>query len=251
MSATATLLDAPKDNLIRMVVRAPELRQEDGDEGRTLVGYASVFNAPAEIWSWEGRFLETFLPGAFKRTLRNNGDKIKVLFNHGFDPSIGDKPLGKPAVMREDDAGLWVEVPFSRTSYNEDLLALVRDGAIDGMSITFSIVKDSWEYPEDELPRRTIKEVKLYEFGPVTWPAYEATTTGIRNREDFKLWQGLNQDQRNQIKEMSRTSMATPSSDPADEPALNPDDPQSHSSVRTALIRAVIAHELKRRQLVA
>ena len=36
-------------------------------------------------------------------------DRIKLLFQHGNDPMVGDKPLGRPRILREDDHGLYVE----------------------------------------------------------------------------------------------------------------------------------------------
>lgn len=195
-----TLIDepvAPRENLVRMNNSWPcELRVSPDGDGRTLVGYAAMFNKPATINSWEGNFREVIAPGAFARTLKNNGQQIKVLFNHGMDPSIGDKPLGRAAEMLEDDRGLYIEVPLSRTSYNDDLIALLSDGAIDGMSFRFSVPKggDTWDYPEKGLPTRTLTEVKLFELGPVTFPAYQATSAGVRSREEFSIWRDLPED---------------------------------------------------------
>lgn len=160
-----------------------------GTVGR-LVGYAAVFDTDTTINSWEGNFRERIDRGAFRNTLAERGDRVKVLFNHGFDPSIGDKPLGKPDTMREDETGLWVEVPLDDTSYNRDLVASLRSGALDGQSFRFSVKRDTWDdEPQDGgLPIRTLQELKLYEFGPVTFPAYEATTAGVRAREAYVAW---------------------------------------------------------------
>lgn len=186
----------PRDDLIRMVelpVADIEFRANDDEDSHslgTLHGYAAVFNEDTVINSWEGNFVERIAPGAFGKTLKERGSKIKVLFNHGFDPSIGDKPLGKPTRMEEDKRGLVVEVPLDDTSYNRDLLASLRSGALDGMSFRFSVTKEEWEdkSEDNELPVRTLKEVKLYEFGPVTFPAYEATTAGVRGRQAYDLY---------------------------------------------------------------
>lgn len=156
----------------------------------TMFGYAAVFGVDTVIDSWEGRFVERIAPGAFADTLASRGDQVKVLFNHGFDPSVGDKPLGKPTRMEEDRKGLAVEVPLDETSYNRDIAASLRSGALDGMSFRFSVTDESWDEPEDKkaLPVRTIKGVELYEFGPVTFPAYEATSAGVRSRAAYAEW---------------------------------------------------------------
>ena len=179
-----------RDDLIRMVdIPTAEVEFRAADDGGlgTLAGYAAVFNSDTVIDSWEGRFVERLAPGSFAKTLKDRGDKVKVLFNHGFDPSIGDKPLGKPKVMREDKRGLYVEVPLDDTSYNRDLVASLRSGALDGMSFRFTVVREEID-ESDDLPVRTLREVKLFEFGPVTFPAYEATTAGVRAREAYQAW---------------------------------------------------------------
>lgn len=215
--------NAPRDNLIRSA-EIIEMRGE-GDEQRTLTGYAAVFNADTEINSWEGNFIERIAPGAFRKTLRERKDDIQILFNHGMDPQIGDKPLGRASVMKEDSRGLFVEVPLSRTSYNEDIRELLADGAIRGMSFRFAVVKETWETPKRGLPVRTIDEAKLYEVGPVTFPAYAATSAGVRSREELSIWRSLTDEKRAAIEQVLATSPeATGEAGdevPADEPVVD------------------------------
>jgi len=160
-------------------------------DGRTLVGYPIVFDTWTTINSYEGQFRERIAPGAVTKTLSENAGSVKVLFNHGMDPQIGDKPLGRATVQQVDSRGLYVEVPLSDTSYNNDLIALMRDGALDGMSFRFSVVNEQWDTPKGGLPERTITELRLFEYGPVTFPAYEATTVGIRAANEFSVWRDL------------------------------------------------------------
>ena len=51
------------------------------------------------------------------------------------------------------------------------------------MSFRFRVLGESWQEEKDKLPLRTISEVELYEVGPVVWPAYDATSVGVRSRE--------------------------------------------------------------------
>lgn len=190
-------MDTPRDDLFRaQMVMRPTIREaEDGSGLGVLYGYAAITNQWTEIESWEGHFMERLAPGAFRKTLRERGARVKVLLNHGYDPTIGDKPLGVPTVLREDDNGLYHETPLIDTSYNRDVAEMIRSGAIDGQSFRFSVVEDSWnDEPEPSpdnpkgLPERTIRSVKLYEIGPVTFPAYEATTLGIRSAAAYAHW---------------------------------------------------------------
>src|SRR4051812_38962522 len=100
----------PRDELVRAVRASGELRSADGGMP-TLYGHFTPFNVWTEIDSWyEGNFLERIVPGAFKKTFREMTPK--VLFQHGGDPQIGDKVLGPPEELREEDVGPYYEVPL-------------------------------------------------------------------------------------------------------------------------------------------
>lgn len=185
------MTDYPRENLIRM---SPLVSVDATDDGmRTLTGVPIVFDQWTEINGWEGRFKERIAPGALNKTLTERGDKVKVLFNHGYDPQIGEKPLGKPSVMDVRSEGLYVEVPLADTAYNRDLQALIDVGALDGMSFRFGVVADEWDNLEGDMPERTITELRLYELGPVTFPAYEATTVGVRSRSEYEDYRARRQ----------------------------------------------------------
>ena len=178
-----TTIDGRHDSFVRMTTDRFGI-QEDGN---TLYGYLAVFNQDTRIKNWEGDFTERIAPGAFAKTLDERGDRIKILYDHGLDPSVGNKPLGKPSVMREDDHGLYVEVPLDDTSYNRDLKASLASGAIDGMSFRFSPVREEWN-EDTEPPTPTLSEIILHEGGPVTFPAYEGASAGIRSADDLQAW---------------------------------------------------------------
>ena len=139
---------------------------------------------------WEGRFLEQVEAGAFAKTIAESRERIKVLYDHGFDPQIGNKVLGPIDDLREDpDAAVGV-VPLFDTSYNRDLLPGLNAG-VYGSSFRFVVIKDEWndepgvsEANPKGIPERTIKEVRLMEFGPVTFPANPDATAGVRSTTD-------------------------------------------------------------------
>jgi HK97 family phage prohead protease len=178
-----------RDTLVRGVFPLA-LRAVEG-QMPTLYGHFAVFNRWTEINSaWEGQFMESISPGAFRNTFINNRKNMRVLFNHGKDPSVGDKVLGPIAELREDDEGAYYEVPLLDTTYNRDLLPGLEAG-LYGASFRFSVMKEAMnqkptrsESNPDGLPERTIQEVRLSEFGPVTFPAYADATAGIRSLTD-------------------------------------------------------------------
>ena len=183
----------PREGL-RAIFPGAELRDAEADGGMpTMTGHFAVFNQWTEINSVvEGRFMERIAPGAFARTFNNNRDKMRVTFQHGRDPQLGDKPLGPISELREDGKGAYYEVPLLDTSYNKDLLPALQAG-LYGSSFRFNVLKDEWN-PNSKskvsatnpsgLPERTLTEVNVPEFGPVTFPAYSGASAGVRSLTD-------------------------------------------------------------------
>lgn len=181
----------PRENIVRAIMPGVELRAAEDGNGKTLRGHFSVFNEWTEIRSiWEGNFMERIAPGAFKKTFQENARNIKVLFDHGHDPSIGNKPLGPIRSLEEDELGARYEVDLLDTSYNRDLLPGLEAG-LYGASFRFRVMREdinddpgASDHNPAGLPERTIKEVSVAEFGPVTFPAYASATAGVRSLTD-------------------------------------------------------------------
>lgn len=168
-------MKAPKNNVCR--ARPFELRGAAGD-GFTLEGYAAVFDSPTRIDSWEGTFDETLVRGAFAKTI---GERMPVLqFDHGHDARTGSVPIGAIEKLSEDDHGLFVRARLHDNATVEPIRQAIASGAIDGMSFRFRVLREEWDESRD-IPQRTIREVDLFELGPVVFPAYEATTVGVRS----------------------------------------------------------------------
>lgn len=182
----------PRDGIVRARPQAVELRSSEDENGLpTLAGHFAVFNTFTEINSlYEGHFLERISPGAFKKTINDQRGDIKVLFQHGHDPHIADKPLGKIKVLEEDERGARYEVEMIDTSYNRDLLPGLEAG-LYGASFRFRVIREEFDkepersdYNPEGIPERTVQELQLYEFGPVTFPAYPNATAGVRSLTD-------------------------------------------------------------------
>jgi HK97 family phage prohead protease len=200
MSDSQNSAPPPRDSLFRAVFPgvAVEDRAGDGDGMPVLRGHFAVFNQWTEINSvFEGHFLERVSPGAFAKTFKENRDNMRVLFQHGRDPQIGDKPLGMIDDVSEDDTGARYSVPLFDTSYNRDLVPGLRAGAY-GASFRFRVTREAFnrtpeasEFNPDSLPERTIQEASVSEFGPVTFPAYAGATAGVRSLTDEFLIQAF------------------------------------------------------------
>lgn len=177
--------DAPKALVTRA---APFTTRATDDDGFTLEGYAAVFDTPTRIDSWEGRFDEQIARGAFSKTLSER--KPVMQFDHGHDIATGSVPIAAIESIREDDHGLFVRARMFDNPRVEPIRQAIAGGAIDGMSFRFRVTRESWDESRD-VPMRTIKELSLFELGPVVFPAYEATSVGVRS-----LLAGLDDTQR-------------------------------------------------------
>lgn len=165
--------------------------EESGDaEGRTLFGHFARFNEWTEINSYfEGRFMERIAPGAFKKTFRDNLASMRILLQHGKDPMMGLKPIAEPQVLREDEAGAYYEARLF-DGLPEFIVDGIRSGQY-GASFQFEPMREEWvEEPGESdhnpmgLPERTLKELRVPEFGPVAWGAYQNATAGVRSLTD-------------------------------------------------------------------
>lgn len=189
--ATAVVQEQPPEADERAELRA------DAGASPVMVLRFSAFGAWYEISSWyEGRFLERILPGAFVKTIAERGDRVKILFNHGADFFIGDKILGVPQLLEERLDGAYAEVPMLDTSYNRDLIPGLEAGGY-GSSFMFNVMDEVWvhepepsEHNPEGLPERSILQVRLFEAGPVTWPASHAATAGMRSVAGLTDWYG-------------------------------------------------------------
>jgi HK97 family phage prohead protease len=181
----------PREGLIRATRADLEVRAAGDGEPARLAGHFAVFNTWTEINSaWEGQFLERIAPGAFRKTLSENGSNIKLLLEHGQDPQVGQKPLGRFTVLEEDETGARYEADLYDTPYVSQLLPALRDGMY-GASFRFRVLREDIvdspepsDYNPKGLPERTIKEASVAEAGPVLWGAYPEATSQARSLTD-------------------------------------------------------------------
>ncbi|HEX5422780.1 MAG TPA: HK97 family phage prohead protease [Candidatus Acidoferrales bacterium] len=127
-----------------------------GPDG-TVEGYASLFG---EIDASR----DMVMKGAFAETLlRRNVRRVPMLFQH--DPA---EPVGIWYELREDARGLYARGKLiPDVTRGRELLSLIREGAIDGLSIGFRTVKGRID------PRTRVRRliaVDLWEISIVTFP---------------------------------------------------------------------------------
>ncbi len=126
------------------------------DDG-TFEGYASLFDR-------EDLGHDVIQPGAFRDSLAARGAaQIKMLFQH--NPS---EMIGVWEEIREDARGLYVRGRLMpAVARAREVLALMRAGALDGLSIGFKAVKARRDARSGV---RRLEKVDLWEISVVTFP---------------------------------------------------------------------------------
>lgn len=137
---------------------------EDGD-GRTLEGVAVPYGQIID--TWDGA--ETF-----DHDCRfDDIESAKLCYQHG-------ELIGRITGAESRDDGLHITARISDTQRGRDVVELLRDGALDSLSVGFIPL-------ENEMDKAGIthrKRVRLLETSVVSWPAYEsAKITGQRDME--------------------------------------------------------------------
>lgn len=170
--------------------RAYEVRASDDRDG--FDGHAATF------WAVDS-YATAMKPGAFRKTLKERGDRIPLLWQHW-----PDTPIGKPTTLKEDKTGLAFSASVTTdTRAGAEAMALLRDDVPLGMSFGFQTLKDRSATEDDPLDLtqqsglkpadvRVIEEVRLWELSLVTFPANDAATiTAVRSELELDALSSL------------------------------------------------------------
>lgn len=159
----------------------------EGDE--RITGLAAVFHRegePGTEYKLYDDFVERIMPGAFDRAIRERDD-CRALFNHDPDHVLGRTEAGT-LMLSIDARGLRYEIIPPDTQLARDLKTSIRRRDITGSSFAFTIEEQVFREIGDILYREIVS-VRLWDVAPVTFPAYESTTTEISQRSLDRLAQ--------------------------------------------------------------
>lgn len=168
-----------RSSALELCVRAFgfEWDERAAGDGRTLEGYAAVFNSPTKIRDVGGDFEETILPGAFSRSLKT---RMPILqWDHGKDPRVGTVPIGAIQDLAEDSKGLHVRARLFDNNVVEPVRQAIEARAVRGMSFRFGVPKNGDEWPTRD--KRNVRDADVHELGPVAFPAYDTTSVSVRS----------------------------------------------------------------------
>lgn len=127
----------------------------DADEKAGIIkGYGSYFgNKDSDN--------DVIMKGAYKKTIAENGDRVKYLYQHDMN-----QPIGKMTELYEDDKGLVFVAEIAKTQLGNDVVELMKSGVITENSVGIMPMQKN-----NKSDYREITEVKLYEISAVTLAA--------------------------------------------------------------------------------
>lgn len=161
---------------VRLEVRAA------GSEQARIEGYASVTEAPYEMYDFLGSYTEVVRGGAFAKTLAEN-PQVQLLLNHG-GLSMAYTRAGTLR-LSEDSTGLHIAADVNTTRSDvRDMVSALADGNVDEMSFAFRVPagKSQWSPDYDQ---RDIVEVDIHrgDVSVVNFGANPATTAAVRAQD--------------------------------------------------------------------
>jgi len=154
----------------------------DGTENKRITGYASVFydgtpDTEYELWD-DTR--ERIMPGAFDRAIAE--DDVRALFNHDANMLLGRNKAGTLS-LRADKTGLAYDISPPDTEIGRSVAESIKRGDLSGSSFAFIVDKEEIR-SEGKMVIREVKAVRLFDVGPVTYPAYNSTDVAVRSMNE-------------------------------------------------------------------
>lgn len=162
---------------------ASEVRSliEEGQAAK-IIGNGAVFNSRSENL---GGFREIIMPGAFDNVLN---DDVRATFNHDPNFILGRSSSGTLRLNINAD-GLGYEIDAPETQTIRDLvLAPMTRGDIKESSFGFRVAQDGEEWLRDDegiVIRKIHMVSRLFDIGPVAFPAYQAASSAKRSLQQF------------------------------------------------------------------
>ena len=204
----------------------------------------------AHFWSVDS-YYTAMKPGAFKKTIREKGSRVPVLFHHE-----STRPIGKLAALKEDRDGLAFDAQIVTTIRDgAEAMELLRSDVPLGMSFGFQTIKSRPGTKDDPLdftqfkakPEdiQVIEEVRLWEVSLVTFPANErAEIANIRSVRDAELiGDVIERIRRGELEESHRALVAdlVDAYECADEPEPETSTPLAGKRTRRRDVEVMIA----------
>jgi HK97 family phage prohead protease len=157
-----------------------EMRAVEEDGKMIIEGYPIVYETYAPIWG----FREIIRKGAAAKALKT-ADEL-VLWDHESSQPMARRSNGTLGV-KEDDHGVFIRADVSKTVWGRNGYEAINNKVIDKMSFAFDVQDDKWHTDEVDgeqvMTREIFEFAQLYDYSPVSYPAYKQTIVNARSLE--------------------------------------------------------------------
>jgi len=157
--------------------------RRESDDGKIVEGYATIFNEPYELYSWNGyTVMEQIDERAFDEC-----DMSDVIMQYNHEGRVFARISNETLSLDVDDTGLHIRADLGGTELGRQLYEEIDGGYTDKMSFGFRVAEDKRETTEDHetgniTVLRTITKIeKLYDVSAVSIPANDATSISARS----------------------------------------------------------------------
>ena len=147
------------------------LQAEFTNDGNTLSGIIP-YDSPTTIHENGRTFTEVIRPGAFRSSMTSD---VIATFNHNPGRLLGRTSSGTLSLV---DGPSYLRFSVQLPESAADVRELVQRGDLKGASFTFS-VRSGGEHWQNGT--RELRDVNLFEIGPVVQPAYTASSLKLRS----------------------------------------------------------------------
>lgn len=106
---------------------------------------------------------DRILPGAFNKTIKENGPEGTQLIKHLLDHDK-TKAVGKILVLKEDSVGLYYESKAGRHTNGRDFLMMAEDGILNQHSFGYRVIKQQKKSDANDLTELAMMEGSSVQF---------------------------------------------------------------------------------------
>lgn len=167
-------------------VSAFERRADDDSGDKVVEGYATTFNQPYELWSYDGyTVIEQIDARAFDEC-----DMSDVIMQYDHEGRVFARISNGTLSVNPDSVGLKIRANLGGTEIGRELFEEIQGGYTTKMSFGFKVGEDKREITENREDNtvtvlRTITKIsKLYDVSAVSLPANDATSISARSYFD-------------------------------------------------------------------
>ena len=161
-------------------------RRAENDGAKIVEGYATTFNQPYELYSFDGyTVMEQIDARAF-----DDCDMSDVIMQYDHEGRVFARTSNKTLELSTDATGLRIRANLEGTELGRDVFEDIEGGYTTKMSFGFRVGEDKREVTEDHdnntvTVMRTITKIsKLYDVSAVSLPANDATSISARDYAD-------------------------------------------------------------------